>query len=55
MKKQINIPSLKRNWVAKVLATLFVCLLGTVSMYITKGRTGTGWAILGVLIIWLCG
>lgn len=36
----------------KGIATLGVCGLGAWSMSVTGGKTGIGWAILGVLFIW---
>ena len=36
----------------KGLATIGVCILGGIAMYVSGGSTGIGWAILGVLIIW---
>jgi hypothetical protein len=36
----------------KGLATLAVCALGALSMYLSDGQTGIGWAILGMLFIW---
>lgn len=38
--------------VGKGLASIGVCGLGAVSMQITKGETGIGWAIFGLLLIW---
>lgn len=38
--------------IAKAVASVAVCILGAVSMYVTEGETGVGWAILGLLIIW---
>ena len=37
---------------AKMLSSIAVCGLGIFSMWITKGNTGVGWAILGVFLIW---
>lgn len=37
----------------KTLATLFVVALGVGAMYLSDGKTGVGWAILGVLLIWV--
>lgn len=34
------------------LATLAVCGAGALAMYVTKGETGIGWSVLGILIIW---
>ena len=42
----------RKELVIKLLATFFVCLLGGFSMWITGGKTGIGWTILGLLIIW---
>ena len=36
----------------KGLATIGVCILGGFCMYVSKGETGVGWALLGVLFIW---
>lgn len=36
----------------KGLASIGICLLGALSMWITKGETGIGWAIVGLMIIW---
>lgn len=37
---------------ARAVATISVSIMGAVSMYVTAGKTGAGWAILGILIIW---
>lgn len=37
---------------SKAIASVAVCTMGAVCMYITKGQTGVGWAILGILLIW---
>ena len=37
---------------SKGLASIAVCALGAISMKITKGETGIGWAIFGLIIIW---
>lgn len=43
---------MNNNHIGRGLATIGVCLLGGLSMYITNGSTGIGWAILGVALIW---
>ena len=42
-----------KSEVSKIIASLAVCALGAFCMYITNGNTGIGWAILGLLIIWV--
>lgn len=37
---------------AKAFASIAVCAMGAACMYWTKGDTGVGWAILGLLLIW---
>lgn len=37
---------------AKSVASVAVCAMGAYCMYLTKGETGIGWAILGLMIIW---
>ena len=37
---------------ARAIASLAVCALGIGAMYFSDGKTGIGWAILGILIIW---
>jgi hypothetical protein len=39
-------------YVAKALASIAVCFAGAYCMKITKGQTGIGWAVLGLLFIW---
>lgn len=39
-------------YIAKGLASIAVCLAGAYSMKVSKGDTGIGWAILGILLIW---
>lgn len=39
-------------YVAKGLASIAVCFAGAYSMKVSKGKTGIGWAILGILLIW---
>lgn len=43
-----------RNWnmFHRAIATVAVCVMGTLCMYWTEGKTGIGWAILGILLIW---
>ncbi len=36
----------------KGIETAAVCILGGYCMYITKGQTGIGWAVLGLFILW---
>ena len=36
----------------KALASIAVCALGAISMYVTLGSTGVGWALLGLYFIW---
>lgn len=36
----------------KALASIAVCGMGAYVMYCTGGKTGIGWAILGIFIIW---
>jgi len=43
--------SISDNFV-KMIATVAVCALGAISMYVTKGQTGIGWAIFAIFIIW---
>jgi hypothetical protein len=40
-------------YIGKGIASLAVCGLGAYAMYSTDGKTGVGWAILGLLIIWV--
>ena len=37
---------------AKAIASIAVCGMGAYVMYLTDGKTGIGWAILGIFIIW---
>jgi len=34
------------------LASIAVCALGAFSMDRSKGQTGIGWAVLGLMVIW---
>jgi len=34
------------------IASVAVCIMGCYCMYITKGQTGVGWTILGLMFIW---
>jgi len=36
----------------KGIASVSMCVLGALSMEITNGNTGIGWAVVGLLIIW---
>ena len=38
--------------VRKAIASIAVCAAGGFSMWVTNGKTGIGWAVLGLLIIW---
>jgi len=37
---------------ARAWASIGVCVLASVSMYVTGGETGIGWGILGLMFIW---
>jgi len=37
---------------SKAVGSIAVCLLGAVSMYLSKGQTGVGYAIIGLYFIW---
>lgn len=39
-------------YLGKALASIAICALGGYCMYMTKGNTGIGWAVLGLYIIW---
>ena len=41
-----------KHLILKTIGSFAVCALGAYAMYLTKGQTGIGWAILGILIIW---
>jgi hypothetical protein len=38
--------------IGRGLASVAVCSLGAWCMYMSKGETGIGWAILGLALIW---
>ena len=38
--------------ISKAVASIAVCTMGTICMKITRGETGIGWAIIGLIIIW---
>lgn len=48
--KEYNTEKLK--YFSKTIASIVVCIAGTVSMYITDGETGIGWSIVGLIVIW---
>lgn len=37
---------------AKAIASVAVCGMGAYTMCLTGGKTGVGWAILGLFFIW---
>ena len=37
---------------AKALASIAICAAGAFCMKLTSGKTGIGWACVGLLIIW---
>lgn len=37
---------------AKAVASIAVCAAGAYSMKVSKGETGMGWMILGLIVIW---
>ena len=37
---------------AKVAASFAVCALGVFCVSITGGKTGVGWAVIGIMVIW---
>lgn len=37
---------------SKAIASVAVCLMGSWSMLVSKGKTGVGWAVLGLIFIW---
>ena len=38
--------------IAKAIASIAICVAGAYCMKITKGDTGIGWAVLGLIFIW---
>ena len=45
----------KRGWLlafSAALATFAVCGMGCYCMHLSGGKTGIGWSILGVFLIW---
>lgn len=42
----------KNEYLGKGLASLGVCLAGTVCMCLTNGTTGIGWIVFGLVVIW---
>ncbi len=40
---------------ARCIASVAVCLLGGLCMYVSDGETGVGWAIFGLAILWCTG
>jgi hypothetical protein len=36
----------------RAVSTIAVCMMGAVSMWASDGKTGIGWAILALMIIW---
>ncbi len=40
--------------IGKGLATIGVCIMGALCMKYSNGKTGIGWAIFGVFLIWCC-
>jgi len=40
------------KYIGKGIASIAMCALGAYSMYLTKGSTGIGWVILGLLVVW---
>lgn len=40
-------------YIGKGLASVAVCGAGAFAMYLTNGDTGIGWAVLGLLLIWV--
>ena len=42
----------KFSYRSKAVASVAVCILGGFCMYLTKGETGVGWSIVGLMLIW---
>jgi len=40
------------SYIGRGLASIAVCIAGAYCMHATNGKTGIGWAILGLFIIW---
>ncbi len=40
-------------YLGKGLASIAVCALGAFSMYRSDGEIGIGWAIIGLIVIWV--
>ena len=38
--------------IARAIASVAVCATGGLSMWITGGKTGIGWAVLALFFIW---
>jgi len=45
--------NIRWDFVGKAIGSIAVCMLGFYSMKLTNGRTGIGWAILGLTLIWV--
>ena len=38
--------------IAKMVTSIAVCGMGGFCMWVTSGKTGIGWAILGLFFVW---
>ena len=39
------------NYLGKGIASIAICAMGAYCMYISKGVTGVGWAIFGLIVV----
>jgi hypothetical protein len=42
----------KLELIGKLVVSALVCGFGGVSLWLTHGESGAGWAILGLIVIW---
>ena len=44
----------EKQWqvMGKVLVSGLVCGLGAVCLYLTEGKAGFGWTVIGLFIVW---
>ena len=48
----VKIAKNRHRMISKAIASVAVCAMGAFVMWLTKGNTGIGWAILGLALIW---
>ena len=42
------------NVVGRLVVSTLLCALGGLCLYLTQGKAGFGWTVLGLFVVWGC-